>query len=48
MNCNILYYAKHVLTALLFLMGAISTYAQIDFRIGLATDGKTYTVYDQA
>ncbi len=45
MKSNILYYAKHVLLAVLLLILATSASAQIDFRIGISTDGQTYTVY---
>ncbi|MBI1223720.1 MAG: hypothetical protein GC192_00670 [Bacteroidetes bacterium] len=45
MKSSILYHAKHVLIAALLLIGATTTKAQIDFRIGLGTDGQTYTVY---
>ncbi len=45
MKSSILYYVKHVLIAALLLIGATSSNAQIDFRIGLGTDGQTYTVY---
>ncbi|MCF8243691.1 MAG: hypothetical protein K9J37_04760 [Saprospiraceae bacterium] len=45
MKTSTLYYVKHVLIAALLLTGAASSNAQIDFRIGLGTDGQTYTVY---
>ncbi len=45
MKSTILYNAKHVLIAALVLIAATTTKAQIDFRVGLGTDGKTYTVY---
>ncbi len=45
MKSSILYHARQVLVATLLLIAATSVKAQIDFRIGLATDGSTYTVY---
>jgi hypothetical protein len=45
MKSNIFYFAKHALLAVLLLILATSASAQIDFRIGISTDGQTYTVY---
>ncbi|MBI5914063.1 MAG: hypothetical protein HY842_01700, partial [Bacteroidetes bacterium] len=45
MNFNILYRAKTALIATILLLGAISMHAQIDFRVGILSDGVTYAVY---
>src|SRR5690348_7199683 len=42
---SILYRIKILLGVAFFLMVSATTKAQIDFRVGLGSDGKTYTVY---